>query len=357
MKLLYITNGITGAGGLERVLSVKASLLAEDFGYEVHLLSLNENGKQPFFSFSEKLHLHSVEVSGNPIQFFLQYKKKIQRIVDEVQPEIISVCDDGLKGFFLPQIIRTKAKWIHESHASLLLGNKGKGVPALKKAQHQLKQILGNRFSKIILLTKGNRKEWRLKNVEVIPNPSPFHLSETSTLQNKKIIAVGSYSYNKGYDLLMKIWQKIESDFPDWELNIYGSATYENLYKQAEQLSLSIIHFFAPIPDIETKYLESSIFVLASRSEGFGMVIIEAMSCGVPVISFDCPNGPADIITNNQDGYLIKNGNVNEFAEKLKLLIVDSDLRKKMGREAKQKSENYDPITIVKQWDKLFKSL
>ena len=99
MKLLYITNGITGAGGLERVLSVKASLLAEKFGYEVHLLSLNEIGKEPFFSFSDKVHRHSIAVSGNPIQYFLQYKNGIHKIVDEIQPDLISVCYDAIKVF------------------------------------------------------------------------------------------------------------------------------------------------------------------------------------------------------------------------------------------------------------------
>src|SRR5690606_20172459 len=118
MKLLYITNGITGPGGLERVLSVKASMLAQDFGYEVHILSLNERGREPFFAFSDRIIFHSVDVSGNPVTYFLGYKKGIQGIVSKTKPDIILVCDDGLKGFFLPRLLHANVPVIYERHVS-----------------------------------------------------------------------------------------------------------------------------------------------------------------------------------------------------------------------------------------------
>ena len=117
------------------------------------------------------------------------------------------------------------------------------------------------------------------------------------------------------------------------------------------------IEFHDSVKNIEEKYLESSIFVLPSRSEGFGMVLIEAMSCGLPVISFDCPFGPKNIISNEEDGFLIENGNIEAFAEKLKLLIKDSDLRQKLGKNGIEKSKQYEPFEIVNQWDQLFKNL
>jgi len=357
LKLLYITNGITGAGGLERVLSVKASMLAEDFGYNVHILSLNEKGKVSFFEFSPKVYRHSFSVAGSVFQYAKSYTKGIQQKIKEIQPDIISVCDDALKGFFLPIVIRSDAKWIYESHASILLSNQGYGVSLHQRFQHLLKQFLGRRFSKIVLLTDRNRKEWTLPQLEVIPNPLPFQTENVSTLQNKQVIAVGSYSYNKGYDLLLKIWAQIERGFPDWELNVYGRSTYENLSEEAERMNLSSVHFFPPDPDIQEKYKESSVFVLPSRSEGFGMVLIEAMSCGLPVVSFDCPHGPGDIITDGQDGYLIENGHIEAFADKLSQLMQNPDLRQKMGNEARETSKKYLPEKIASQWDRLFKFL
>lgn len=357
MKLLYITNGITGAGGLERVLSVKASMLAEDFGYEVHILSLNEKVKKPFYDFSNKIIFHSIEVVGNPISYVSEYKRGIKNHVNKIKPEVISVCDDGLKGFFLPLILDKNIPIIHESHASYFLGNTGNGIPFRKKMEHHVKQILGKKFSKIILLTEGNRKEWNLQNISIIPNPAPFSTAEKSTLLNKKIIAVGSFSFNKGYDLLLKIWTNVAPEYPEWELSIYGKNTSQNLKSEAEILDLKNINFYEPVVNIEKKYLESSIFVLPSRSEGFGMVLIEAMSCSVPVISFDCPNGPKDIITNKEDGFLIENGNVNEFAKKLKSLMENENLRKKMGTKGKENAKRYEARKIVNIWDELFKNL
>lgn len=357
MKILYITNGITGSGGLERVLSVKASLLVENFGHEIHIFSLNEIGAKPFFKFSDKVNFYSIEVSSNPFQYFFKYKNGIQNIVNEINPDVISVCDDALKGFFLPKIIRTKAKWIYESHASFLLNNSGKGISFSKKLQHELKQILGKNFAKIVLLSDGNKQEWNLNNLVIIPNPLPFKSEKYSTRENKKIIAVGSYSFNKGYDLLLEIWLKIEKIFPDWELNVYGKGTFENLNEEAKKVNLRKINFYDSVKTIEDKYLESSIFVLPSRSEGFGMVMIEAMSCGLPVVSFDCPFGPKNIITNEEDGFLIENGNINAFREKLKLLINDSDLRQRLGKNGIKNSRKYEPLKIVAQWDELFKSL
>lgn len=357
MKLLYITNGITGAGGLERVLSVKASWLADHLGYEVDIISLNEEGKNSFFSFSEKVRLHSVQVSGNPVRYLSRYLKGIQKKVLELQPDIISVCDDALKGFLLPAMITTEAKWIHESHASVLLGDRGKGVPWQKKFEHVLKQYLGRGFARIVLLSERNKKEWTLPQLEVIPNPLPFQTDKLSTVQNKRVIAVGSYSFNKGYDLLLQIWTKIEREFPDWELNIYGKLTHDNLFAEAEKLNLKNVHFFAPAPDIQEKYLDSSIFVLPSRSEGFGMVIIEAMSCGLPVVSFDCPHGPGALISNGKDGFLVENSDTDIFAEKLKFLMQDENLRLNLASYGKQTAQKYSPEKIVRQWDDLIKKI
>ncbi len=357
MKLLYITNGITGAGGLERVLSVKTSMLADDFGYTVHILSLNEGGVKPFFTFSDKVVLHSAEVSGNRVCYFFKYITGIHKTVSEVQPEIICVCDDALKGFFLPYMIRTEAKWIYESHASVNLGDRGSGVSVGGKFQHLLKQVLGKAFSKIVLLTESNKKEWALDNLVIIPNPLPFQTSAVSSLHSKKVIAVGSFGYNKGYDLLLKIWQNIETSFPDWELNIYGKGTYENLFSEADKLGLQRVNFHQPVPDIAPKYLESSIFVLPSRSEGFGMVIIEAMSCGLPVVSFDCPHGPGDIITDGKDGFLVENSDTEIFAKKLKLLMQDENLRRQLGAYGQQTAKKYLPEKIVQQWEDLIKKI
>lgn len=355
MTLLYITNGINGSGGLERVLSVKASMLAEEYGYEVSILCLNDAHLNPFYEFSPKIKLSSISVSGNPISYFLSYKKGIQKFVNELQPDVISVCDDGLKGFFLPKIIRTKAKWIYERHASIQLNtdNSLKGR-LLKNLMH--KQV--TKFDRFIVLTPGNIMEWGKENVIAIPNPLSFGSSVENPLSQKRLIVVGSHSFNKGYDLLLEVWSKLELLFPDWHLDVFGKKDPQETYvKMAQEMNLKNLHFHDPVRNIQKEYESSSILVLPSRSEGFGMVLIEAMECGVPCVSFDCPSGPGDIISDGLDGYLIPELDTVEMEEKLKKLMTDEILRNEMGRNAKEKAEKYSASEIVQEWDELFNTL
>lgn len=354
-KLLYITNGINGSGGLERVLSVKASLLADEYGYDVSILSLNHGHLNPFYQFSPKIKMLSIEVNGNPIKYIAKYKKGVQDTVNQIKPDIILVCDDGLKGFYLPRIIKTKAKWVYERHASIQL-NTSRGIKG--KLIKRLMQKQASRFAAFVVLTPSNIREWKSDNVIDIPNPASFKAELTSKLENKVAIVVGSHSHNKGYDTLLRIWKNIESLYSDWELNIYGKIDNNMTYlKLAEQFQLKNVFFHNPVSNIQEKYLESSIMLLTSRTEGFGMVLIEAMECGLPCISFDCPSGPRDIITHQKDGFLIENQNEKDFINALTLLMENRELRKQMGMKAKENVQRFSPEIIVKQWDDLFRKL
>lgn len=363
MKLLYITNGINGAGGLERVLSIKASYLAEHYGYEVTILSLNNNHLNPFYAFSGKIKMLSIPVKGNPVHYVTSYIKGIKKTVAAVQPDVISVCDDGLKGFFLPALSGKPCPMIYERHASVNLNFNKENTTAISKLKniflHQLMRRQATNFDAFVVLTKGNLKEWRSDNVKVIPNPISFYPGQSAMLTVKKIIAVGSHSYNKGYDLLLQTWKKVMDIHPEWQLEIYGKMDVQRTFvRLVEQLQLSdSVTFFEPVQNIQGKYLNAAIMVLPSRSEGFGMVLIEAMACGVPCVSFDCPHGPSDIIADEVDGLLVKNGDTEALAMALITLIENEKLRKTMGAKAKENVKRYLPEIIIKQWDDLFKSL
>ncbi|GGP06599.1 glycosyl transferase [Cloacibacterium rupense] len=362
-KLLYITNAIDGSGGLERVLSVKTKVLAEDFGYEIHIITLNQKSATDlFFPFSVHITQHNIEVSGNPFQYISAYISGIKKVISAVKPNVILVCDDGLKAFFLPKILGNKIPIIYERHVSKLIeisDNQGFVKNIFTKLKFSLMDFLAQDFTRFIVLTDGNKNEWKLKNLQVIPNPLPFFPVEKSKLQNKKVIAVGKQSYQKSYDRLLKSWALLDREFHDWELHIYGK--FDNglgLEDLAQNLKIeSQVYFHLPEKNIEEKYAESSIFVLSSRYEGFGMVLIEAMSFGMPCVSFDCHYGPSDIIKDGEDGFLVKNGDEKTFAEKLQWLMKDENLRQEMGEKARVNVERFLPKNVVGQWDKVFRGL
>ena len=362
MKLLYITNAVNGSGGLERVLSVKANYLVEKLNYKVHILTLNNGNDNLFFDFSNSTVFHDIPVTGNLIAYVSSYVSGIKNTIKKVNPDVIVVCDDGLKAFFLPTVLGKTIPIIYERHVSKAIEiGKNFGIWKLLLAKLKMKtmDVLASSFTKFIVLTAENTKEWKGNNLQIIPNPLPFYSKESATLLNKKVIAVGKQSYQKGYDRLLESWQEIHAENPEWQLEIYGKFdASEGLESLAKSLQIEeSVRFFEPQKNIMDNYLQSSIYVMSSRFEGFGMVLIEAMACGIPCVSFDCPFGPSDIITNEVDGFLVENGDTKAFAEKLNLLIEDAELRIKMGKNAKENVKRFLPENIMLQWDELFKSV
>jgi glycosyltransferase involved in cell wall biosynthesis len=214
------------------------------------------------------------------------------------------------------------------------------------------------RLDKFIVLSEEDKSYWKgIDNIIVINNPIKLIPSQYSSCKNKFAIAVGRYTDQKGFDLLIKIWKIVEKKHPDWYLNIYGSGNKEIYEEIALNLKVKNISFNSPIDNIYEKYQKSSIFLLSSRYEGFALVLAEAMSCGLPVISFDCPCGPKDIINNGINGILVKTGDIIDFANQICNIIENENKRREMGEIARNIVSKFNENDIMRQWISLFNQL
>lgn len=349
--ILYITNGISGSGGLERVVCLKASYFADVYKNDVHIITLNKDTTKFFYNLSPKISIHNLNVNGNIFKFYLNYYYQIKKTISFISPDVIFVADDGLKGVLFRIIFNLKCKVIYERHTTKAI--QGNGLKS--KFINFLMNFGAKKFDKFVVLTNSNKKEWsNLNNLVVIPNPLPFNIEKRDfNINRNKIISVGTISHIKGHDILVKAWHKIYTQFPGYTLHIYGKQkdNYDFINQYIEHNNLKeIIFLHPPTSEIKQKYLESVICVLPSRVEGFGMVLIEAMSCCVPCIATNC-EGPKDIITHGKNGYLVDIEDVDDIANKLIDLLSNQDKLKQISYEAYNSAKEYDINIIMKKWN------
>ncbi|WP_319018879.1 glycosyltransferase family 4 protein [Microbispora sitophila] len=192
-----------------------------------------------------------------------------------------------------------------------------------------------------------------------VPNATPRLNGGVSPLTAKTVVTVGRLTWGKGYDLLIRAWAHVAARHPDWTLRIYGGGPrQEKLQASIDKRGLSERVFLeGPAEDVGAVLADASMFVLSSRHEGMPMVILEAMSKGVPVVSYDCPTGPKEMITHGHDGLLVKPEKIHAMADAICALIEDEDLRREMGANALKTAARYDLDVIGARWEDLLSGL
>lgn len=375
MKIVYVYDAIARIGGVERILVDKMNYLAEVYSYEVYLITAAQ-GMHPFsFPLSDKVKHIDIDARFH-VQYqykFLKrlwmkwkldydFKHRLQEQIGLIDPDIVI----GTTYYKADVICKLKcrAKKVIESHCAKSYTGLNDGIVRNKIIQwfynRQLtsyNQTIERKSDVIVALTKGDAAEWNKKeNVFVIPNMIKKMPESKSSCEAHRVISAGRLIYQKGYDLLIEAWNIIHKNYPDWKLDIYGEGPLRNeLQRQISGNKLNdVITIHSSTPHIFEKFIQSSIYIMSSRFEGFGLVLIEAMSCGLPCISFDCPYGPDTIIVDNKNGILVPNKNIEKLAEAIHLLIGQDNVRHKYGMEAKKNVEKFLPENIMLQWKQLF---
>ena len=377
LKIVYVTPALYMAGGVERVLTLKANYFAEHFDYDITIILTEGKGKPFAYPLSDKIKVINLDINFEElwtcsfvmkIFVFLKkqrvYKKKLTAELMRIRPDItdsllrreinfITKIKDGSKKIGELHVNRANYRnfesndtnWIKELFAKFWMRN----------LIVHLKQL-----DKFIVLTEEDKEAWtELNNVVAIHNPVSFNPVSVSSLKEKRVIAVGRYAYQKGFDLLLRAWKKVEMQCPDWELSVYGDGDRSQYEQLAEELGIDATrcHLNPPTNQIQKEYIGSSVFAVSSRFEGLSMALLEAAACGLPIVSFACPCGPRDLISDGEDGLLVEKENVDALADSLTKVMRSPELRERMSAAILKKAELFRIDYLSIQWKQLFEGV
>ena len=350
MKILLTIGDITLKGGAERVVANLANAYAQ-IGLDVEILSFYKSGDKEAFELDNRVklsYMHQKSFDNKRKNFF--YKMSYKFIESYILKR-----DFKDKDFIIfnnsphfPLFKNKNTKYIRINHTA----SKGR---YLKRYDY---------FDTLVLIATGEIDFWKKhhKSVAIIPNFLPNISNLNTNYSQKVVVSIGRLSKEKGFLRLIDIWKLIQDskEFKDWKLHIVGDGELkEKIENKIRDLNLTNSIILKPFTkDVESEYLSASIYAMTSHFEGFGMVLIEAQSYALPTISFDIATGPRDIIEDKKSGYLIEDNNLNEYANKLKTLMSDENLRAKMGAKSKEiVKSKFSKEVVMKQWENLFKKL
>lgn len=359
MKIIYLYPSLAIWGGIERILVNKMNYLVRHEDYDVYMITSDQGQHSIPYDLDERVHLIDLN-----IRFHTRYRYKLWRrlieyrrlsrkyhdqlrhLFKEIEPDVI-VCTSAQD---VRPLLKVKGRipLVVESHV-----NFSHPDTWIHKLQVRINNHWIGKAEAVVTLTEGDAVDWRCicKQVYVIPNI--VHLNESgkySKCTNKRTIFVGRLVEQKGLPDLVKVWELVHQRHSDWQFDIYGEGEMDSIPEMN-------LYVHASVSNIFEKYTESSMLLLTSIYEPFGLVMPEAMSCGLPVVAFECPYGPAEIITDGEDGFLIKNRDCQVFADHVCKLIEDLELCQRMGRKAILSSQRFSAEKIMPQWKALFSSL
>lgn len=367
MKILYIVNQLALHGGTERVTALKISELVKR-NYDVYLSTYEQCGRPFVYNIPDKIQYVDLGVNYNvdfinrslySLRPFMKVPKHIWRtfrLLKNTKPDIIIVPYAAYEFWFIP-FIKGSCKIIREYHGSeykrpLTRWNDKKILTNL------LDDIVQRKYNRGVVLTPQEKEYFKYDgNLEVIPNPIEESILKTNQ-NSKSVITIGRIAPVKGYDKFIDLAEMVHKCCPDWTFEIYGGGPdefVEPLKNQIYEKGLeNVVIMKGETNDAYKVLSRASIYVCTSLTESFGLSLVEAMEAGLPVVSFDCPNGPRNIINNGCDGYLVANGDISSMCSKVIQLINDDGLRNQMSINAIKNAKRFHIEKVMDLWCELF---
>lgn len=378
MRILIIHRSFALVGGAERVITDKANYLANE-GHQLMLVSY-EQGDHPL-----PYELHpSVQYRDLDCRFFIlskysalkhlylyfrlkkQFKNNLHSVVQKFKPEVVVLASDWqtLMGAVIDSVnpVPVIAEFHNTYDYVMRKVGTSEGWLKAKLTQLYYHQTIKKleKCAQLVVLTDSDARGWRqhFNNVTVIPNPVTLYPDVIDDIPKDpgRIIYVGRFNHEKRIDRLITAFSMIADKYPDWHVDIFGDGNEkENLLRQIAEMQLEdriIIH--EPTKAIYDEYKRSEMLVLCSEHEASPLVLVEAMACGVPCVSLDCPNGPREIIEDGVTGLLAKNGDVIDLSLKIEWLIVHKDDRQLMGGKARTFASSRKQSNVMTKWENLY---
>ncbi|MBD5232665.1 MAG: glycosyltransferase family 4 protein [Bacteroidales bacterium] len=360
---------------MERVLLNKIEWMSRNRDWEIVVVTTDQNGRAPFYQFPEGVRLVDLGINYTDDKFIPLYKRipsyirkrslhrrRLTELLMQERPDI-TVSLYPSESSFIPSI-KDGSRKILELHFNryfrLQYGRTGL-TGLLDRLRSRTDSKLAGRFDRFVVLTDEDRGYWgSLTNIEVIPNAALISAAH-SNCTAKRVIAVGRLDYQKSFDRLIDVWAKVRSDkrSEGWTLDIFGRGEWKDmLADRISQLGLTdSVTLNAPTDRIADEYATSSMLVMTSHYEGFPMVMIEAMSAGLPVVTFDYKCGPRDIITHNSDGLIVSDGDSDAMAESILALMSDDSRRAALGKRAMSVADRFSEERVMQMWMNLFEKV
>ena len=376
MKLIYCIHSLYNPGGMERVLLNKVIWFREHTDWEIVIVTTDQKNRPTFYPFPDGVRMVDLGVNysdDNGKGFFAKlfgyikrrqlHKHLFNRLLKAEKPDIVDCFYPG-ECSFVPAL-KNSSKKVMELHQSKLFHhqyNRSGLMGLADKIRAKMDERLVRKFDSFVVLTEEDAQMWGdVPNIKVIPNAAKFISDGYSNCEEKRVIAVGRLDYQKGFDRLIEAWGLVQKTdkYSDWHLDIFGQGEWRDMLQHMieEKKIANTTHINSPTSQIGKEYVKSSMLVMSSHYEGFPMVMIEAMACGLPVVTFDYKCGPRDIIDHESNGLLVKDGDIAGLAEALMRLMDDEDLRRKIGENAKLVVERYAEDRVMWEWQKLYKKL